>query len=548
MNDWINKNKSDSELISQLNAMSDSEAHDAFYKNLTFGTGGMRGIVGPGTNRLNVFTLRKTNYGYAKYLLKKYNNPSVVIAYDSRHKSLEFARDTANILATMGVKVFLFDRITPTPVLSFAVRHLKTSGGIVITASHNPPQYNGYKVYDNDGCQLLPKAVNELSAEINDDLDIFGIEVSDYDTLVNNNKIVYVGDEVNNEYMTAVKTVSVYPKVKKLAKVVYTPLHGTGAYLGERILKELDYEYYTVPEQMIADPDFTTVKSPNPEDHNAFKLALKLAKEKEADIILATDPDADRLGVAVLDKGEYLFLTGNQVGAIMLYYLSTHNFFKGTLFDTIVSSDLGKEIAKSKGIETFSTLTGFKYIGEQIKISENTITLFFFGYEESSGFLIKDFVRDKDALQSLLLMSEISSYYKQHNKTLIDVLNEIYKKYGFYEEDIHTMMFEGEDGINKMEKVLDHFRNVDLESIGVVVVEDYLNSRRYGAPPLKINLPKENVLKFHLNDKSWFAMRPSGTEPKMKIYFSTNSPTKEEAVEKLSKLKKDVLKILEGVN
>ena len=432
MNEWKDKNL-DTNLKEQLENMSEEELHEAFYTNLKFGTGGMRGIIGPGTNRMNIYTLRKANNGYGNYLIKNFKKPSVIIAYDSRHMSHEFAVDSANVLATMGIKVYLFDRITPTPVLSFAIRHIQASGGIVITASHNPSQYNGYKVYDNDGCQLLPDAVNKVIKEINEGLDVFDMQLGNFDEYVSTGKIIYVGDNINNAYIEEVKKVSVFPKINKLGKVVFTPLHGTGAYIGERLLKELGYDYYCVTEQMIPDPDFKTVPSPNPEDHRAFDLAIKLAKEKGADLVLATDPDADRLGTAILHQNQYHFLTGNQLGALMIYYLSSHRFFKGTVFDTIVTSPLGAKIAKSKGLESFSTLTGFKYIGQQIKLSEKTITLFFFGYEESSGFLIKDFVRDKDSFQPLVLISEIVSYYKQHGKTLIDVLDDIYKKYGYYE-------------------------------------------------------------------------------------------------------------------
>lgn len=548
MNKWQENKNLDSDLLKQMNEMSASEAHDAFYKHLSFGTGGMRGIIGPGTNRMNIYTLRRVTYGYGKYLMKNFPKTSVVIAYDNRHKSNEFAHDCANVLATMGIKVYIFKQITPTPVLSFAIRHLKTSGGIVITASHNPPQYNGFKVYDNEGCQLLPGEVAKVNEQITDELDIFNIPTGNYDEYINTARIIEIGDDINDAYFELLKKVSVFPNIKKVNKVVFTPLHGTGAYFGERILKELGYEYYCVSEQMVPDPDFATVKSPNPEDLSAFDLAFKLAKENEADLVLATDPDADRLGVAVLHKHEYHFFTGNQVGAIMLHYLTNHRLFKGTLFDSIVTSDLGAEIAKSKGIERIQTLTGFKYIGEQIKLSENTITLFYFGYEESSGFLVKDFVRDKDALQALLLIAEICAYYKQHGRTLVDVLDEIYKKYGYYEDEVMSFTFEGEDGIHKMEEAIDHFRNMDFESMGFTVMEDYLQSRRYGALPIKISLPKENVVKFIRADKSWFAIRPSGTEPKMKIYFSTKGNTKEQAVAVMDAMKQLVLKKLEGVN
>ena len=550
MNDWKQNKNLNPDLLKQLNEMTEVETYDAFYKNLSFGTGGIRGIVGPGTNRMNIYTLRKINLGFGKYLLKQDSNPTVVIAYDSRHMSLEFAQDSARVLATLGVKVYLFKDIAPTPLLSFAVRHLHTTGGIVITASHNPPQYNGYKVYDGEGCQLVPKLVEQLNAEIQDDIDLFSIPADDFNALLETGKIIYLDDEVTKEYFDLVKNVGIFPKIKKTAKVVYTPLHGTGGKLAERLLKELGYEYYCVEKQMVPDPNFSTVKSPNPEDHNAFNLALKLAKEKDADIVLATDPDADRLGVVVKHNGEYIFLTGNQVGALMIYFLAKYHMGKGnwTVFDTIVTSPLGAKIAESFNLDHVSTLTGFKYIGEQIKLIEKSIQLFFFGYEESSGYLIKDFVRDKDALQALVLICEISSYYKQQNHTLIDTLEEIYKKYGYYEEEIVNIGFEGETGNKKMEKIMDFFRTDALKGLDISIIEDYLLSRRTGALPSKINLPKENVLKFFLSDGTWFALRPSGTEPKIKIYFSANANNKDDAVNIMAKLKNKVLEIIEGVN
>ena len=550
MNDWKQNKNLNPDLLKQLNEMTEVETYDAFYKNLSFGTGGIRGIVGPGTNRMNIYTLRKINLGFGKYLLKQDSNPTVVIAYDSRHMSLEFAQDSARVLATLGVKVYLFKDIAPTPLLSFAVRHLHTTGGIVITASHNPPQYNGYKVYDGEGCQLVPKLVEQLNAEIQDDIDLFSIPADDFNALLETGKIIYLDDEVTKEYFDLVKNVGIFPKIKKTAKVVYTPLHGTGGKLAERLLKELGYEYYCVEKQMVPDPNFSTVKSPNPEDHNAFNLALKLAKEKDADIVLATDPDADRLGVVVKHNGEYIFLTGNQVGALMIYFLAKYHMGKGnwTVFDTIVTSPLGAKIAESFNLDHVSTLTGFKYIGEQIKLIEKSIQLFFFGYEESSGYLIKDFVRDKDALQALVLICEISSYYKQQNHTLIDTLEEIYKKYGYYEEEIVNIGFEGETGNKKMEKIIDFFRTDALKGLDISIIEDYLLSRRTGALPSKINLPKENVLKFFLSDGTWFALRPSGTEPKIKIYFSANANNKDDAVNIMAKLKNKVLEIIEGVN
>lgn len=549
MNQWFSNKNLDDYLKKALEAMTPEQLQDAFYTDLSFGTGGMRGIVGPGTNRMNIYTLRRANVGYGRFIIKRSNSPSVVIAYDSRNYSDEFAKDSAAVLATMGIKVYLFPKIAPTPQLSFAVRHLQTNGGIVITASHNPPEYNGYKIYDQNGCQLVPELVDEVIAEINQAPNMFEIVVEDYDTLVSNGKIVFVDDAVDETYIDLVKTVAVFPQLEKIIDVVYTPLHGTGGYLANQLLQQMGYRYQMVAEQMVPDPNFTTVASPNPEDPRAFALALTYAKKNQADFALATDPDGDRLGIAVLHQGDYRFLNGNQTGAILIDYLCKYRHFDGVLFNTIVTSSLGAEIAKAHNLEVVSTLTGFKFIGEQAALLEKANKRFFFGYEESYGYVVKDFVRDKDALQALVLICDVINFYKHQNKTLIDVLNEIYETYGYYQDALVNINLSGEAGAKRIEAILEHFRHHCLDEFDVVVKEDYLLRKRYVVDKIEtIQLPKSNVLKYFLGDGSWFVLRPSGTEPKMKVYVSTKARNCKEAHMREEDIKQKILKRIESIS
>lgn len=383
------------ELQDELNSLEENSLYDAFYKDLEFGTGGMRGIIGVGTNRMNIYTLRKANYGYAKYLLdNRKNNVSCVIAYDCRHKSLEFAKESALVLVKYGIKVYLFSKITPTPELSFAIRYLKADGGIVITASHNPPKYNGYKIYDSDGCQLVPDLAQKVVENISDCPDVLQMELGDFDEYVKKGNIVWLDEQIDDAYLEEVKNISINNNLNKDDfKVVFTPLHGTSRYLGPRLLKELGYNFILVEEQMVQDPNFSTVSLPNPEDKKAFDLSIKYAKENNADICIATDPDADRVGLAVKYNDEYVLLNGNQTGALLIYYLVNNRIIDkdrtGVIFNTIVTSPLGVKIGISYGLESFSTLTGFKFIGEQAKLLENDkMRFFYFGYEESYGYEI----------------------------------------------------------------------------------------------------------------------------------------------------------------
>ncbi|MBO7535640.1 MAG: phospho-sugar mutase, partial [Bacilli bacterium] len=528
------------------------QLNDAFYTDITFGTGGMRGVIGAGTNRMNIYTLRRANYGYGKVLLAHYDKPSVAIAYDPRHKSLDFAKDSARVLASLGIKVFLFDKITPTPELSFAVRFLHATGGIVVTASHNPPEYNGYKIYDHTGCQYVPDLVDEVIKEIDKAPGYFDINPKPYDELVKEGLIEIIGKEVDEAFLNAVKGIQVKAGAKKEIKIVFTPLHGTSGYLGSKLLTDLGYDFVAVKEQMVPDGDFSTVKSPNPENASAFELAIKYAKEANADLVIATDPDADRLGIAVLHNGEYKYLTGNQTGAVLINYLCKFRPFpKAKLFNTIVTGSLGAEIAKKHGIETFSTLTGFKYIGEQATLLEGTDTKFFFGYEESYGYVIGDFVRDKDSLQAITMISEAANYYHSIGKTLVDVLEDLYKEYGYHQEGLVNIGLAGEEGAKKIGRILNHFRVNNPAGFDIVAKEDYELRKRYDyleGKESNLTLPVSNVIKFFLKDGSWFVLRPSGTEPKMKVYIACVAPSMDEAKAKVKDIENKVMKIVGDID
>lgn len=545
---WLNYENLDQELKNELLSYQEEEITEAFFEDLKFGTGGMRGILGPGTNRLNIYNVRKVAYCYAKYLFKFSNNPTAVIAYDNRLKSVDFALVAAQALATVGVKVYLFDDLRATPILSFAIRHLKANGGMMITASHNPPNYNGIKVYDQDGCQLSLELSDQLIEIIQNEKRFFEIEVTDVKALLDNNKIEYIGTTIDDAYLKQLSTVLINPHLDvSNVKITFTPLHGTSAKIARRIFNRFGFNVNYVTKQMVNEPYFSTVTSPNPENFSAFEEALKIAKANNSDIIIATDPDADRIGVCVR-KGDrdYQLLTGNQLGAILLYYIASQKNFpkQGMMYNTIVTSDIGERIAKRFGIKVKKTLTGFKFIGEQMKLIEDSESLeFVFGYEESNGYTIKDFVRDKDALQSVICVSEASSFYLHQGKTLLDVLEEIYKQFGYFHDEVVSINLLGLEGSKKINDTLDYFRNnyheVDLE---FTMHEDYLTQTRYiGDTKEHIDLPKSNVLKFYLKDGSWFALRPSGTEPKMKIYLSFSSDTMEDAIRKANQVKKLIL-------
>ncbi|MGR5984653.1 phospho-sugar mutase [Bacillus cytotoxicus] len=562
---WLSYANLDAELKQRLEDMKQDEKkiEDSFYKNLEFGTGGMRGELGAGTNRLNVYTVRKATKGLAHFiesLGEEAKKRGVVVAYDSRHKSPEFAMEVVATLGAHGITTYVFESLRPTPVLSFAVRHLHTISGIVLTASHNPPEYNGYKVYGEDGGQLPPKEADELIRYVNQVEDELTVEVANVEQLKADGLLHIIGTEVDEAYVEQLKTVIInkemVEKVGKDLKIVFTPLHGTSNIPVRQGLEAVGFTDVTVvKEQELPDPNFSTVKSPNPEEHAAFELAIRDGEKVGADVLIATDPDADRLGVAVRNhNGEFQVLTGNQTGALMLEYLLSQKEQNGTLpkngvvLKTIVTSEIGRTIAKAYGLDTVDTLTGFKFIGEKIKQYEESGQYEFqFGYEESYGYLIRPFCRDKDAVQSVLFACEVATYYKSQGKTLYDGLLEIFEKYGFFREDLVSLTLKGKDGAEKIQEMMTAFReNPPKEVAGLTVktVEDYkastITSLIDGSQE-EIQLPKSNVLKYQLTDGSWFCLRPSGTEPKIKFYFGVKADSLQNSEQKLLTIKEDVM-------
>jgi len=562
---WLSYAELDAELKEQLENMKQDEKkiEDSFYKNLEFGTGGMRGELGAGTNRLNVYTVRKATKGLAMFIEKlgeEAKKRGVVVAYDSRHKSPEFAMEVAATLGAQGITTYVFESLRPTPVLSFAVRHLHTASGIVLTASHNPPEYNGYKVYGEDGGQLPPKEADELISYVNAVENELTVEVADVEQLKADGLLHIIGQEVDDAYAAELNNVIInkemVKEVGKDLKIVFTPLHGTSNISVRRGLEEVGFTDVTVvKEQELPDPNFSTVKSPNPEEHAAFEYAIRDGEKVGADVLIATDPDADRLGVAVRNHdGEFQVLTGNQTGALMLDYLLSQKKENGTLpengvvLKTIVTSEIGRTIAKAYGLDTVDTLTGFKFIGEKIKQYEESGQYEFqFGYEESYGYLIRPFCRDKDAVQSVLFACEVAAYYKSQGKTLYDGLLEVFKKYGFFREDLVSLTLKGKDGAEQIQKMMATFREnppKEVAGLTVVAVEDYKESiitTLQDGNKEEIHLPKSNVLKYQLEDGSWFCLRPSGTEPKIKFYFGVQDDSLQNSEQKLLTIKEDIM-------
>jgi phosphoglucomutase len=559
-NEWLEKDSLDEELKAELSVMSDTEKKDAFYKDLEFGTGGMRGIIGAGTNRMNVYTLRKANVGFGLYLKKQYPNAisrRVVIAHDNRHKSREFAEESAKVLGTFGIKCYLFDDLRATPELSFAVRHLNAIGGIVVTASHNPPNYNGYKIYDENGCQLTPKYADQVIDFVNQVEDVFAIETMNIEQMKKQELFEIIGESIDRAYLDALDSVLFEDEKEKNIKLIFTPLHGASAEIGLAALKRHHFDVVAVKEQMVHDPNFTTVSSPNPENKEAFALALEYGKKHDADLLIATDPDGDRLGIAVKHDGDYKFLTGNQTGAVMIEYIvrkkkENHTLpKKGMIYNTIVTSDFGAVIARSYGLSVVSTLTGFKFIGEQAKLIEDTDQEFVFGYEESYGYVVKDFVRDKDSIQALLLISEIANELKAQGKTIYDQLLNLYAEYGYYLEDLVNIVLEGAEGERKIKEIIEFFRKEKPSQFShkkLVRFEDYKEQKAYtGDQVEELTLPKSNVLKFIFDDDSWFVCRPSGTEPKLKIYIGVIGESLADAKAKNEAFKKEIMKLVEQI-
>lgn len=503
----------------ELESITDKkEIEDRFYKDLEFGTGGLRGIMGAGANRMNKYTVGKATKGLCEYLKNEFaGEKSVVIAYDSRNNSKAFAECAAEVLCYNGIKTFLFEEIMPTPVLSFSVRYLNCNAGIVITASHNPKEYNGYKVYDEYGCQLVPQYADKVISYINNVKDIKSVKHMNLNMALSNGYLTYIGDEVLNSYISEVEKMAVYKEASDL-KIVYTPLHGTGNIPVRKVLSDMSFDVSVVKEQAVADGNFTTVRSPNPEEKDALNMALEQAKSANADLVIGTDPDCDRVGVGVLHNGEYTLLTGNQTGALLVdFYLKFKKQSlnpKSTLVKTIVTNDLGAEIARKNGLNVVETLTGFKYIGDQITKYEKTgENEFLIGYEESYGYLVGTYARDKDAVIASMLICEMAAYYKKNKMTLVDALNVLYSEYGFYLDALDSFVLKGKDGASRIKNIMSYFRaNKATVFPNITDVQDY--STGIG------DLPKSNVLKFFLKGGSWIAVRPSGTEPKLKMYYS----------------------------
>ncbi|MEC0379680.1 MULTISPECIES: phospho-sugar mutase [Bacillus] len=566
---WNQAEQLDSELKKLLADAEGNEQllEDFFYKNLEFGTGGMRGEIGPGTNRMNIYTVRKASAGLAAYIAKQGEDAKkrgVAIAYDSRHKSPEFAMEAAKTLASQGIQTYVFDELRPTPELSFAVRKLNAYAGIVVTASHNPPEYNGYKVYGDDGAQLPPKEADIVIAEVNAIENELTIQVEDEQSLKEKGLIKIIGEEIDKPYTEKLTSISVHPELSDEVdvSVVFTPLHGTANKPVRRGLEALGYKNVTVvKEQELPDPDFSTVKSPNPEEHAAFEYAIKLGEEQNADILVATDPDADRLGIAVKNsEGKYTVLTGNQTGALLLHYLLSEKKKQGTLpengvvMKTIVTSELGRAVASSFGLDTIDTLTGFKFIGEKIKEYEKTGQYTFqFGYEESYGYLIGDFARDKDAIQAALLAVEVCAFYKKQGMSLYDALLSIFKEYGYYREGLKSLTLKGKQGAEQISAILTSFRNDPPKQMAgkqITQAEDYSTGKRTVFADHReedIDLPKSNVLKYFLEDGSWFCLRPSGTEPKVKFYFAVKGSSLQDSEQRLAALSEAVMKTVDGI-
>ncbi|MDN4861166.1 phospho-sugar mutase [Priestia aryabhattai] len=568
---WLTFDHLDSELKEELLLMKENkkEVEDAFYKNLEFGTGGMRGELGPGTNRLNLYMIRKATEGLANYIEEngeKAKKRGVVVAYDSRHKSPEFALEVAKVLGQHDIKTYIFEELRPTPELSFAVRHLGAFAGIVITASHNPPEYNGYKVYGEDGGQIPPEVADTIISYVNAVKNELTIPVMEESQLLEKELLTYIGEQIDSAYIEQLKTIQLnremVEKLGKDLKIVFTPLHGTANKLVRAGLEAFGFSNVTVvKEQEIPDPDFSTVKSPNPEEHAAFELAIKYGKEIEADILMGTDPDADRLGIAVKDNNDnYIVLTGNQMGALMLHYLLSQKKEKGMLPEngvvvkTIVTSEIGRAIAESFGLNTIDTLTGFKFIGEKINEFEQTKEYTFeFGYEESYGYLIGEFVRDKDAVQSAIFAAEVAAYYKMQGKSLYEGLLEIFEQYGFYKESLQSITLKGKDGAEQIGNILTSFRTnppQEVASVKVVAIEDYQISQKTILETNiteTIHLPKSNVLKFYLENGSWFTIRPSGTEPKAKFYFAVKGNSTQDSDKAINLLESYVMGMVDDI-
>lgn len=562
-NEWIESSYFDEDTKDELRGIADdeNEIKERFYKSLEFGTGGLRGIIGAGTNRINVYTVRKATRGICRYIDRKFGeegkNRGVVIAHDSRRMSREFCEEVAATLATYGVKAFVFDSLRATPMLSFAVRHLNCQMGIVITASHNPKEYNGYKVYSSYGGQICVDEANEIIDEVNSIESLEDVKVESFDSYLESGMITVLDDDVDNAFNEAVLS---QVRDKKMVsengdklRIIYTPIHGTGNVPVRRALKDAGFtDVAVVKEQELPDTEFSTVEYPNPEEKAVFNIAIDMAKESNADLIIGTDPDCDRVGIVVRDNnGEYVVLNGNQTGAIIVNYLFSKMNEAGNIpekpvvIKTIVTSELGAAIAEHYGAEVVNTLTGFKFIGEKIHEYEDfgsVVKNFVIGYEESYGYLVGTHARDKDAVVASLIISEAALYYKLKGMTLYDALMEIYAQFGYYKEALKSITLKGIDGVEKIAEIMKSFRNDDIDSIAGVKVDRKLDYKE-GID----GLPKADVLEFVLEDKSWIAVRPSGTEPKIKFYFGVCGDSNEASDNKIEALIRDIEERIDSI-
>ena len=550
---WLSQQLDDPDLTEELQSIQGKpeEINDRFYRNLEFGTAGLRGVIGAGTNRMNVYTVRKATQGLANYLNKYVGSgASVAIAYDSRIKSTKFAQESAAVLAANGVTAHLYPELMPTPALSFAVRFLHCDAGICVTASHNPAKYNGYKVYGSDGCQITSEMANRVSEEINA-LDIFAdIRTMDFEQGVKDGKIVYIPDTVVDAFLDAVQAESVMDDMSGDLKVVYTPLNGTGRRCVLAILDRIGVKDVTVvPEQEFPDGNFPTCPFPNPEIREALQKGIELCQKVKPDLLLATDPDCDRCGIAVEQDGEYVLLSGNEVGVLLLDFIARKRIENGTMpknpvaVSTIVSTDMTKSVAKEYGIELRSVLTGFKYIGDQIAMLEaaGERDRYILGFEESYGYLSGGYVRDKDAVNASMLICEMALDYKRRGMTLVDAINALYEKHGYYINSVLNFGFEGEDGMKKMASIMDHLRQnppTVIANLAVTGHSDYQESKCVeGGAVTEIDLPKSNVLEYRLENGAKIIVRPSGTEPKIKVYLSAKGATKAKSQEVIDAMK-----------
>lgn len=559
---WLNSPYFDEQTKNELLSIKDDEKEiqDRFYKNLEFGTGGLRGIIGAGTNRINIYTVRRATLGVLNYIMKTHGEEGkqkgIVIAHDSRYMSREFCIEVAKTLSAYGVKAYIFEELKPTPELSFAVRYLKCAMGIVITASHNPKEYNGYKVYDSDGGQICIDMANDIIAEVNKIDDYSIIKSIDFEEALSKNLITILDNEVDDEFIKAVKKQvlrqNIIDEYGKKLKIIYTPIHGTGNKSVRRVLSECGFEnVMVVKEQELPDSNFSTVKYPNPEEKSVFNIAIEMAKNNGTDLIIGTDPDCDRVGIVVKDSsGEYVVLNGNQVGSLLVRYIleslvEENKLPKNnpTIIKTIVTSELGAKIAKAYNVDCLNTLTGFKFIGEKIKaFEESNDRSFIMGYEESYGYLIGTHARDKDGVVSSLMICEMAAYYSSKGMNLYEALIDTYNKFGYYKEDLKSVTLKGIDGIKKIKEMMLYFRSVKIDNVADVKVDKILDYKD-GVD----DLPKSDVLKFLLEDGSWIAIRPSGTEPKIKFYFGANSDNQEDVEFKLNNLISYILNVVDSI-